>query len=223
MEHVQEQAARKDQYKVLTRKGIHALNEARWRRSQLTQEHLDFLVGPATLKSWSGLSLNERCVLFHRRFPEVKISRYYLRLAYQQAGIKKKAIRIKKQVSPQHQAKIHEEAAEALNGLEAARNEGERIVYLDELCTTKSTIQKSEWSARRHYPKTDVESYHSKTIATIATISEQKGVEYFQHYDKSVNQEKFCEFLKKLRQKFPFTPIALFKKFPYETFLLHLS
>ena len=52
-----------------------------------------------------------------------------------------------------------------------AKEEGYRIIYVDELCTTKSTILRSDWSALKQYPKTDIDSFHRKTVATIAAIS----------------------------------------------------
>ena len=69
---------------------------------------------------------------------------------------------------------------------------------------------KTDWSARRVYPKTDIESFHRKTIATIAAISSEKGVEVVMNFDKSVNKECFVRFLKKLRQVNPYRRLALF-------------
>ena len=57
-------------------------DEPRWRRSKLTQQHLDYLTDSKTLRQWAGMTLEERRRMFHRQFPEIKISLYYLRLAY---------------------------------------------------------------------------------------------------------------------------------------------
>ena len=59
--------------------------------------------------------------MMHRRFPEIKVSLYHLRLAYREAGIKKKQISIKKQLNAQHQARIRAEAREALARMQRAR------------------------------------------------------------------------------------------------------
>ena len=111
--------------------------------------------------------------MLHRQFPELKISLYHLRLAYRQAGIKKKAIRIKKSKPPQNEEKINQETKHAYMELMEARIEGHRIIYCDEMCTTRSTIQKAEWSARRSYPKAETRAFHKKTVATIAAISQE--------------------------------------------------
>ena len=55
--------------------------------------------------------------MFHRRFPETKISMYHLRLVYRQAGIKRKMIRMKKQVPTYLSDKINLEAKEAYQAL----------------------------------------------------------------------------------------------------------
>ena len=176
----------------------------------MTQPQLDYLTDPQTLKLWSGLTLDQRRVMLHRQFPELKISRYHLRLAYRQAGIKKKAIRIKKSKPPQNQEKINQETKNAFKELMEARLERHRIIYCDEMCTTRSTIQKAEWSERRFYPKTETKAFHKKTIATIAAISQEKGVELVCNFPDSVNQDKFIKFLKKLRAQKPYVKMALF-------------
>ena len=85
----------------------------------------------------SGMTLQERRRMFHRQNPECQISLYYLRLAYKEAGIKKKAIRIKKKIHPTHRTKINSEAHDALEDFDQAVGDGCRIIYCDELCTTR--------------------------------------------------------------------------------------
>src|SRR3569623_103373 len=43
-------------------------------RAKLNEEHKEYLLKETTLRQWSYLSLAQRCVLFHRQFPELKIS-----------------------------------------------------------------------------------------------------------------------------------------------------
>ena len=154
--------------------------------------------------------MEQRRRLFHRRFPEVKISLYHLRLVYREAGIKKKQINIRKRINPNHKQKIREEAREALAQVTAAEEAGHRIIYIDEFCTTKSTIPRSDWSVRANYPSTDIKKYHRKTIASIAAISHERGLELIMNFEKSVDQDKFKAFMKRLRQVNPFRKIAMF-------------
>ena len=61
-----------------------------------------------------------------------------------------------------------------------------------------------EWTPRNHSFQIDFKRYHRNTIATIACISEREGVELVMNFPRSVNIEKFIEFLRALRRKFPF-------------------
>jgi hypothetical protein len=63
---------------------------------KLTPAHAAFLTSPLTLQKWACKTLAERAVLFHRRFPESKISRSSLHRLYQSSGIKRKALKFMK-------------------------------------------------------------------------------------------------------------------------------
>ena len=72
------------------------------------------------------------------------------------------------------------------------------------------TIPRQEWWLKNQPIKIDPRTYHKKTIASIAAISNEKGAELIMNFEKSVNREMFIAFLKKLRQNDPFRPMALF-------------
>lgn len=91
-----------------------------------------------------------------------------------------------------------------------AREEGYKIIYLDELCTTKSTIPTHDWTPRNQPFQVDYKQYHQRTVATIAAVSKEKGVELVMNFERSVNVPKFIEFLRALRQQQPFAKVALF-------------
>jgi hypothetical protein len=61
-------------------------------RRRLKSRHLQFLLAEDNLKVWAHRPLSERCVLFHRQFPEVRISRVPLAKLYQRHGITLKRI-----------------------------------------------------------------------------------------------------------------------------------
>ena len=48
----------------------------------LQQVHIDFLTAESTLKSWVSRSIQERCLLFHRQFPDKFIKPWRLRFVY---------------------------------------------------------------------------------------------------------------------------------------------
>ena len=46
----------------------------RRKRTKLETHHVDYLCNQKTLREWAHLSLIQRAVMFHRTFPELKIS-----------------------------------------------------------------------------------------------------------------------------------------------------
>ena len=65
-------------------------------QQSLNPEHIDYLVSAESLRLWSGLSLRDRAILFHRRFIDAKITPSQLRNLYRKFGIKKKKVRFVK-------------------------------------------------------------------------------------------------------------------------------
>ena len=106
--------------------------------------------------------------------------------------------------------KMKQQAIEAHQRLQSLTEEGYRVIFIDEICVTKSTIPTHEYSPIRQPIEIDLRGFSNKTIAVLAGISAEKGVEFAFTYEKSVNIEKFFNFLKRLRQKCPFEKIALF-------------
>ena len=67
----------------------------------LKPEHIDFLKDPHTLEKWIGLSLKERCVMFHRHFGNHRINPTLLRKFYHIYKIKRKKIKFTKPINPE--------------------------------------------------------------------------------------------------------------------------
>ena len=65
-------------------------------RAKLTAVQEAYLTHPFTLQKWACKTLSERVVLFHRQFPEVKITVPTLQKLYMRKGIKRKALRFVK-------------------------------------------------------------------------------------------------------------------------------
>ena len=62
----------------------------------LTQEHINFLASEKTLMAWITKSIKERCIFFHRSYPDKFIKPWRLRAIYKANLIKKKVIRTTK-------------------------------------------------------------------------------------------------------------------------------
>ena len=61
-------------------------------RSKFAADHIGYILSEQTLQEWAARTLKERCVLFHRRFPEVSISKSSLQKIYKENKVKQKAI-----------------------------------------------------------------------------------------------------------------------------------
>lgn len=133
-----------------------------------------------------------------------------MRKIYREAGISKKKIRKTKIIDPERRHNIKEEAIKAHQELISLQAQGYRIIYIDEMCVTKSTIPTHEYSKKNEPIEIDIKCFSKKTIAVLAGISAEKGVEIVMSFDKSVNTDKFMEFLQRLRFENPFDRIALF-------------
>ena len=64
----------------------------RRQQKKLEHHHLDYLCSQETLREWAHLSLKQRAVMFHRSFPELKISATLIQTTYMMCGIKFKFI-----------------------------------------------------------------------------------------------------------------------------------
>ena len=97
--------------------------------------------------------------MFHRRYPEKRIKVYHLRKEYRKAKIRKKKIKRTKVISEDKEWQRLGEAVEAYSGLEQHKAEGYRILYLDEVMTTKSTLPIFEWSALNNNMRIDLNQF----------------------------------------------------------------
>ena len=114
----------------------------------LEQEHIDYLLNQRTLEQWSGLTLKERTVMFHRQFPNRRIAVTSLRRLYLKNRIKRKKLRQEK-VMPQEQQLEHaENCKEVLKQLDEARAAQRQVIYLDEVNFTKESLLKRDWSSK---------------------------------------------------------------------------
>ena len=75
--------------------------------------------------------------------------------------------------------------------LTMARNDGYRIVYLDECMFTRKTVVQAEWTLPKENVRVDEDKLNEPTLALLSAISKEKGQEYFQIFDKSVKIPKF--------------------------------
>ena len=85
--------------------------------------------------------------------------------------------------------------------IERARKDGYRIVYIDETMFTRQSIPKKEYSLPHENLTIDKQLVNEKTLAVLAGISKEKGIETYMIFENSVNIPKFKEYLLKLRSE----------------------
>lgn len=119
------------------------------------------------------------------------MNRTLLRKVYSLHSVKKRSIKWFKKA---HQADPEKERQQLITMkrlLTRARNDGYRIIYLDEICFTRSSVPKTEYSVKGENMPADLAHLNEPTIAVLSAISKEKGQEHYQLYEQSVNIQKF--------------------------------
>ena len=145
------------------------------------------------------MSLVDRCKLFRREFPQAKINPTLLRQVYALHKIKKKAYRWHKEARDPDPEKQRQWLINVKRQLTRAKNDGYRVVYIDETCFTRKTCRNTEWARPKENMTVDVAQLDEPTLALLCGISKEKGLEHFEVYPHSTNIDKFIEYLDNLR------------------------
>ena len=106
----------------------------------LTEDHINFLTSQETLRAWAGLPATERVKLFHRRYPDRRVSPQRLYKIYKDHKIKRKLVKSSKQVDPTNLTRYVEQVntlrQEVLDAIRAELP----IVFQDETYFTKRSF-----------------------------------------------------------------------------------
>ena len=124
-----------------------------------------------------------------------------LRRIYREHGIKKKAIKWIKDGKIKDPVGMRRKLITMKGQLTKARNDGFRIIYIDETMFTRKTCQHSEWMKKGQNMSIDQSKLDEPTIALLCGISKERGIEYHQQFIRSVNIDKFKQFCQNLRAK----------------------
>ena len=79
--------------------------------------------------------------------------------------------------------------------LDQANREGRRIIYLDEICFTKLSIQNREWSLKGQNMKVPQKEVMNGYKAVLAAISYERGLEEITMHDIAIKTDTFIEYL----------------------------
>ena len=94
--------------------------------------------------------------------------------------------------------------------LDQARDDGYKIIFIDETMLTRKAVQKFEWSKKKENAVVDEKLLQDKTRALLMGISHEEGVEQCKIFDKSVNTDKFLHYLDRVREENGEMKVCLF-------------
>ena len=141
------------------------------------------------------MSLKDRCKQFQREFPRAHMNRTLLRKVYRIHGVKKKYLRWTKQAKDPDPEEDRQKLIIMKRLLTRAKNDGYRVVYADETMVTRKSVNNTEWARKHENMTVDQAKLNEPTLALLAAISKEKGLEHWQLFPKSVNIAKFKEWL----------------------------
>ena len=116
----------------------------------ITDEELNFLTSKTTIREWAPYSLMVRCNLFHRRFPDRRISASTLRKVMIGMGFKMKIIKVIN--APQRKSDRLQEFEEKILELDQivtrVLEQGGHLVFCDECIFTARGFQTHAWAQK---------------------------------------------------------------------------
>ena len=134
--------------------------------------------------------------MFHRQFPEIKISPSSLQRFYKKNKITFKFIqKIKKHINF-HNQEYRSMFDRMVAEIEQVKAQGIPLVFLDEAVFTFNTFKTKAWSSA--YSNIVVRDYaiRIKTQALIGAISIEDGMVEYAIHPKSIKTEEFQAFIK---------------------------
>ena len=117
----------------------------------LSNEHIEYLKSDDTLLLWSGKTLEQRCVLFHRHFGIHSINLTLLQKFYALHKIRRKHVKFTKDIDPDKESEYEVWRLDLKDKISSLKEEGYKIVYLDEAVFTTKTIKKTDYSPLKTY------------------------------------------------------------------------
>ena len=182
----------------------------RRKRTKLEQPHLDYLCSQTTLNEWAHLSLKQRAVMFHRTFPEIKISATLLWRTYKQRGVKFKFIHRGKKVIDYGNPYYYNLFRDMYDAVKVTRHRDVKLVWVDEAMFTFNTFSTRAWSAKHQSIEVNDADIRIKAMAFLGAISDNGGLEAYTIHPKAITTKEFIEFVEMLSDKFHGQEFAIF-------------
>ena len=139
-----------------------------------------------------------------------KISKTSIHRLYKKKGIKVKAIvHIKKKAAV---AKDSDDVSlkELKTQVDIALKDGREIIFVDECMFTHATMPKKAYAAVGDNVRVNPNFGNTNPVALLAGISADHGIVHFLMFDRSVNTERFLEFLEGIDGSMQGKKVAIF-------------
>ena len=170
-------------------------------RSKLKSHHREFLTSKETLAAWLPYSLRRRVKLFHRHFTELTISISSLLNIYRSAGIKYKKLHYKTYFTPLKLEQIKQSLRECLPQVLSAITQHRTVLFIDEVTFSSKTRKEHTWFLAGAEAVVYKRQLHFPVVACVGAIDQHGSLVQLSTFEKSVNKDKFIQFLEELSQK----------------------
>ena len=127
--------------------------------------------------------------MFHRSFPEIKISASTIRRLYLKHGVRFKFIKRGKKEIDYGDPHYFNWFSEMYHSVRSARLQDKKLVWVDEAVFTFNTMSTRAWSARHSRIEVKNADARIKTVALVAAISEDAGLEAFLLHPRAISAD----------------------------------
>ena len=94
--------------------------------------------------------------------------------------------------------------------MEDAERENYKVIFIDETMFTRKAVAKTEWARPHENAEVDEALLNEPAKALLMGISAEEGVEQWKIFARSVNADKFCQYLQMVRDAHPEQKVCLF-------------
>ena len=154
--------------------------------------------------------MGDRVILFHRKYPNKKISESDLRRLYLSNGIRQKQIKAEKRLSNRTISTFEFQKQEILKKLREAKQNGIPVLFCDEIAFTKRSLLMKTWSPRNVYFRLDQSEIYSGFRTAIVAVSPDGGLVHWTAEEKVTCIKNFMPFIQTLIQRMDGRPFCLF-------------
>ena len=123
------------------------------------------------------------------------MSTYTLSKLYKLHNIRKKKVIIKKSVDSRQADRIKRMIRFAKDQLTKYIRDGRKIYWIDETMFTRSTRKDFEYMVVRKNVEVQQKVFDTKSLAFVGAICINEGLAFYKTFEKSINRDKYQEFL----------------------------